>query len=215
MLSAGEGTEHSSGSFSGGKTINRKIQNVAKCQNVVLKTRAGFGGRKRPAFTHRNQTGAGSSFPLPAACCKPQPCCTQDSPGGFHPAGNLKLHVPNAPMSCKNESDLGLVGATRRGQTRGCQLRVLLPQSQGSAAVLTLSPVHPSTPPGSDWPKPSQVSPGAAPPPSATVSLHHPSSRRGRPDSSKVRWEQVLPLTGAASPRAPPPAAPHTHPHAR
>ncbi|XP_072209690.1 carbohydrate-responsive element-binding protein isoform X1 [Excalfactoria chinensis] len=38
---------------------------------------------------------------------------------------------------------------------------------------------------GSDWPKPSQVSPGAAPPPSTTISLHHPPSRRGRPDSSK------------------------------
>ncbi|XP_042735791.1 carbohydrate-responsive element-binding protein isoform X8 [Lagopus leucura] len=40
-------------------------------------------------------------------------------------------------------------------------------------------------PQGSDWPKPGQVSPGAAPPPGTTTSLHHPPSRRGRPDSSK------------------------------
>ncbi|XP_032304268.1 carbohydrate-responsive element-binding protein isoform X3 [Coturnix japonica] len=55
----------------------------------------------------------------------------------------------------------------------------------GSLRVPKVERLSPTLVCGSDWPKPSQVSPGAAPPPSATVSLHHPSSRRGRPDSSK------------------------------
>lgn len=44
---------------------------------------------------------------------------------------------------------------------------------------------------GSDWPKPGQVSPGAAPPPGTTISLHHPPSRRGRPDSSKMESRRI------------------------
>uniref|UniRef100_A0A8C2SXZ8 MLX interacting protein like n=1 Tax=Coturnix japonica TaxID=93934 RepID=A0A8C2SXZ8_COTJA len=61
----------------------------------------------------------------------------------------------------------------------------------GSLRVPKVERLSPTLVCGSDWPKPSQVSPGAAPPPSATVSLHHPSSRRGRPDSSKMENRRI------------------------
>ncbi|KAM9218682.1 LOW QUALITY PROTEIN: carbohydrate-responsive element-binding protein [Leptosomus discolor] len=44
---------------------------------------------------------------------------------------------------------------------------------------------------GSDWPKPSQASPGPTAGPGAGLSLHHPTSRRGRPDSSKTESRRI------------------------
>ncbi|KAF1517194.1 Carbohydrate-responsive element-binding protein, partial [Eudyptes sclateri] len=45
--------------------------------------------------------------------------------------------------------------------------------------------------PGSDWPKPSQASPGPAVRLGAGISLHHPVSRRGRPESSKMESRRI------------------------
>ncbi|XP_019326835.1 PREDICTED: carbohydrate-responsive element-binding protein [Aptenodytes forsteri] len=44
---------------------------------------------------------------------------------------------------------------------------------------------------GSDWPKPSQASPGPAVRLGAGISLHHPVSRRGRPESSKMESRRI------------------------
>ncbi|GAB0197934.1 carbohydrate-responsive element-binding protein [Grus japonensis] len=44
---------------------------------------------------------------------------------------------------------------------------------------------------GSDWPKPGQASPGPAVGLGAGISLHHPVSRRGRPESSKMESRRI------------------------
>ncbi|XP_075627759.1 carbohydrate-responsive element-binding protein isoform X4 [Balearica regulorum gibbericeps] len=45
--------------------------------------------------------------------------------------------------------------------------------------------------PGSDWPKPGQASPGPAVGLGAGITLHHPVSRRGRPESSKMESRRI------------------------
>ncbi|CAM9703913.1 unnamed protein product [Bubo scandiacus] len=61
----------------------------------------------------------------------------------------------------------------------------------GSLLVPKAERLSPTSACGSDWPKPSQASPGPTVGLGAGISLHHPLSRRGRPESSKMESRRI------------------------
>ncbi|KFU91558.1 Carbohydrate-responsive element-binding protein, partial [Chaetura pelagica] len=61
----------------------------------------------------------------------------------------------------------------------------------GALRVPKAERLSPTSACGSDWPKPSQASPGPAVGPSTGTTLHHPVSRRGRAEPSKVETRRI------------------------
>ncbi|NXI63909.1 MLXPL protein, partial [Anseranas semipalmata] len=61
----------------------------------------------------------------------------------------------------------------------------------GPLLVPKVERLSPTSACGSDWPKPGQASPGPAAGLGTGISLHHPVSRRGRPESSKMESRRI------------------------
>ncbi|XP_065587728.1 carbohydrate-responsive element-binding protein isoform X2 [Cyrtonyx montezumae] len=61
----------------------------------------------------------------------------------------------------------------------------------GPLRVPKVERLSPTSVCSSDWSNPGQVFPGAALPPGTTISLHHTTSHRGRPDSSKMESRRI------------------------
>ncbi|NWX42020.1 MLXPL protein, partial [Steatornis caripensis] len=61
----------------------------------------------------------------------------------------------------------------------------------GSLLVPKAEQLSPTSTCGDDWPKPGQASPGSAVGLGADISLHHPVSRRGRPEPSKMESRRI------------------------
>ncbi|XP_021271390.1 carbohydrate-responsive element-binding protein isoform X10 [Numida meleagris] len=170
-----------------------------------------FSTPKGPSPGERPKTKASSTKakrlpgpPVPPHLTVPNACLTQllatakqepalDAPHAHSPA--LMSVSPASPQS--SVPDVPAVFLPRAAQLSSAlppgsspSQEVPVPVMRAGAApepllVPKVERLSPTSVCGSDWPKPGQVTPGAAASPGTTISLHHSASRRGRPDSSK------------------------------
>ncbi|XP_054703106.1 carbohydrate-responsive element-binding protein isoform X3 [Grus americana] len=144
--------------------------------------------------------------PAPPHLAVPNPCLSQllttakqepalDAPGlmgtGLIPTSPVSPQstVPNVPaafLSRMAQLSPGLAPGSSPSQA------VPVPGTQpGPLLVPKAERLSPTSACGSDWPKPGQASPGPAVGLGAGISLHHPVSRRGRPESSKMESRRI------------------------
>ncbi|XP_010084079.1 PREDICTED: carbohydrate-responsive element-binding protein-like, partial [Pterocles gutturalis] len=96
--------------------------------------------------------------------------------------------VPAAFLSRMAQLSPGLAPGSRPSQ------EVPVPPAgtqPGPLLVPKAEKLSPTSTCGSDWPKPGQASPGPAVGLGTGTSLHHPVSRRGRPESSKMESRRI------------------------
>ncbi|NXV22369.1 MLXPL protein, partial [Cepphus grylle] len=140
----------------------------------------------------------------------PNPCLSQllttdkqepplDAPmgAGLMPASPVSpqsavTDVPAALLSRMAQLSPGLAPGSSSSQAVPVLVPVPLAGTQpGPLLVPKVERLSPTSACGDDWPKPSQASPGPAVRLSAGISLHHPVSRRGRPESSKMESRRI------------------------
>ncbi|XP_076210526.1 LOW QUALITY PROTEIN: carbohydrate-responsive element-binding protein [Aptenodytes patagonicus] len=146
--------------------------------------------------------------PAPPHLAVPNPCLTQllttakqepalDAPhlmgAGLMPASPVSPQsaVPDVPdtfLSRMAQLSPGLAPGSSPSQAVPVPLAGTQP---GPPLVPKAERLSPTSACGSDWPKPSQASPGPAVRLGAGISLHHPVSRRGRPESSKMESRRI------------------------
>ncbi|OXB56092.1 hypothetical protein ASZ78_007946 [Callipepla squamata] len=152
--------------------------------------------------------------PVPPHLTVPNACLTQLLATGEGQQGNQGCQCWDDLEPSRNQSSMshtckGLHSCLHPRPLRAAQLNLALspgsspsqevpvPVMRAGAApgplrvpkVEQLSPTSVCT--GSDWSNPGQVSPGAAPSPGTTISLHHTTSHRGRPDSNKMESRRI------------------------
>ncbi|XP_065503423.1 carbohydrate-responsive element-binding protein [Caloenas nicobarica] len=148
--------------------------------------------------------------PVPPPRAVPTPCLSQllttakqELPldathpmgAGLMPASPLSPQsavpdVPAAFLSRMAQLSPGLAPGSSPSQT--VPVPVPLAGTQpGPPLVPKAERLSPTSVCGSDWPKPGQASPGPAVGLGAGISLHHPVSRRGRPESSKMESRRI------------------------
>uniref|UniRef100_A0A663MQU9 MLX interacting protein like n=1 Tax=Athene cunicularia TaxID=194338 RepID=A0A663MQU9_ATHCN len=144
--------------------------------------------------------------PAPPHLAVPSPCLSQllttglvsDVHGVLAP--NLSLpsafsqqqsSVPEVPATFLSRM-AQLSSALSPGSSPSQAVPVPLAGTQpGSLLVPKAERLSPTSACGSDWPKPGQASPGPTVGLGAGISLHHPLSRRGRPESSKMESRRI------------------------
>ncbi|NXY80175.1 MLXPL protein, partial [Glareola pratincola] len=148
--------------------------------------------------------------PTPPRLAVPNPCLSQllttakqepalDAPiaTGLMPASPVSPQsaVPDVPATFLSRM-AQLSPGPAPGSSPSQAAPVLLPVSPagtqpGPLLVPKAERLSPTSAGGDDWPKPSQASPAPAVGLSAGISLHHPVSRRGRPESSKMESRRI------------------------
>ncbi|XP_064379574.1 carbohydrate-responsive element-binding protein isoform X1 [Dromaius novaehollandiae] len=147
--------------------------------------------------------------PMPPHLAVPNPCLTQllttakQEPALDAPRTHTAGLVPTSPASPQHS---GVSDVPSAFLPRMAQLSPgLAPGSSPSQAVLgplvgsqpgpllvpKVERLSPTLACGSDWPKPSQTSPGPTGGLSPGISLHHQAPRRGRPESSKMESRRI------------------------
>ncbi|XP_009998506.1 PREDICTED: carbohydrate-responsive element-binding protein [Chaetura pelagica] len=131
-----------------------------------------FGAKKEPALDAPHLMGAGL---VPTAPVSPQ---------------NSVSDVPATFLSRMTHLSPGLAPGSSPSQAAP---PAALPAGAqpGALRVPKAERLSPTSACGSDWPKPSQASPGPAVGPSTGTTLHHPVSRRGRAEPSKVETRRI------------------------
>ncbi|KAM6373135.1 carbohydrate-responsive element-binding protein [Pluvialis apricaria] len=103
--------------------------------------------------------------------------------------------VPDVPatfLSRMAQLSPGLAPGSSPSQAVPVRVPVPLAGTQpGPLLVPKVERLSPTSACGSDWPKPSQASPGPAAGLGTSISLHHPVSRRGRPESNKMESRRI------------------------
>ncbi|XP_075627757.1 carbohydrate-responsive element-binding protein isoform X2 [Balearica regulorum gibbericeps] len=149
--------------------------------------------------------------PAPPHLAVPNPCLSQllttakqepslDTPGlmgtGLIPTSPVSPQqstVPDVPatfLSRMAQLSPGLAPGSSPSQA--VPVPVPLAGTQpGPLLVPKAERLSPTSACGSDWPKPGQASPGPAVGLGAGITLHHPVSRRGRPESSKMESRRI------------------------
>ncbi|NXW33869.1 MLXPL protein, partial [Phaetusa simplex] len=100
--------------------------------------------------------------------------------------------VPAAFLSRMAQLSPGLAPGSSSSQAVPVLVPVPLAGTQpGPLLVPKVERLSPTSACGDDWPKTSQASPGPTVGLSTGISLHHPVSRRGRPESSKMESRRI------------------------
>ncbi|XP_074451699.1 carbohydrate-responsive element-binding protein isoform X3 [Larus michahellis] len=108
------------------------------------------------------------------------------------PQQSTVTDVPAAFLSRMAQLSPGLAPGSSSSQAVPVLVPVPLASTQpGPLLVPKVERLSPTSACGSDWPKPSQASPGPTVGLSAGISLHHPVSHRGRPESSKMESRRI------------------------
>ncbi|XP_009887195.1 PREDICTED: carbohydrate-responsive element-binding protein [Charadrius vociferus] len=150
--------------------------------------------------------------PVPPRLAMPNPCLSQllttakqepalDAPhpmdAGLMPMSPVSLQsaVPDVPATCLSRM-AQLSPGLAPGSSPSQAVQVLVPgplagTQPGPLLVPKAEQLSPTSACGSDWPKPSQASPGPAVGLGTGISLHHPVSRRGRSESNKVESRRI------------------------
>ncbi|KAM6242349.1 carbohydrate-responsive element-binding protein isoform 2-T2 [Porphyrio hochstetteri] len=136
------------------------------CLSQLLTT-----AKQEPALDAPRLMGTGL---MPAAPLSPQRSAVSDVPAAF-----LSRVAQLSPGLAPGSSPSQAVPVPHAGTHPG---PLLVPKAE------RLSPTSAC---GSDWPKPGQASPGPTLGPGTGVSLHHPASRRSRPESSKMESRRI------------------------
>uniref|UniRef100_A0A8C4PCW2 MLX interacting protein like n=1 Tax=Dromaius novaehollandiae TaxID=8790 RepID=A0A8C4PCW2_DRONO len=146
--------------------------------------------------------------PMPPHLAVPNPCLTQllttakqepalDAPrthtAGLVPTSPASPHsgvsdVPSAFLPRMAQLSPGLAPGSSPSQA---VLGPLVGSQPGPLLVPKVERLSPTLACGSDWPKPSQTSPGPTGGLSPGISLHHQAPRRGRPESSKMESRRI------------------------
>ncbi|KAM6110712.1 carbohydrate-responsive element-binding protein [Pterocles gutturalis] len=127
--------------------------------------------KQEPALDAPHPMGAGL---MPTSPVSPQQSTVPDVPAAF--------------LSRMAQLSPGLAPGSRPSQ------EVPVPPAgtqPGPLLVPKAEKLSPTSTCGSDWPKPGQASPGPAVGLGTGTSLHHPVSRRGRPESSKMESRRI------------------------
>nr|XP_013812162.1 PREDICTED: carbohydrate-responsive element-binding protein [Apteryx mantelli mantelli] len=127
--------------------------------------------KQKPALDTPHMHSAGLTPTSPAS---PQHSGVSDIPSAFLPR-LAQLNPELAPGSSPSQAVLGPLVGTQPGP-------LLVPKVERLSPTLAC---------GSDWPKPSQASPGPTGGLSPGISLHHQAPRRGRPESSKMESRRI------------------------
>ncbi|XP_050764990.1 carbohydrate-responsive element-binding protein [Gymnogyps californianus] len=153
--------------------------------------------------------------PAPPHLAVPNPCLSQlltaakqepalDAPRPMgaglmsaSPVSSQQSAVPEVPatfLSRMAQLSPGLAPGSSLSQAVPVPVPVPVPlvgTQPGPLLVPKAERLSPTSACGSDWSKPSQASPGSAVGLGAGISLHHPVSRRGRPESSKMESRRI------------------------
>ncbi|XP_064323701.1 carbohydrate-responsive element-binding protein isoform X2 [Phalacrocorax carbo] len=106
------------------------------------------------------------------------------------PQQSTVLDVPATFLSRMAQLSPGLASGSSPSQA--VPVPVLLAGTQPGPGLLPKAErLSPTSGCGSDWPKPSRASPGPTVRLGAGISLHHPVSRQGRPESSKTESRRI------------------------
>ncbi|KAK4812285.1 hypothetical protein QYF61_014071 [Mycteria americana] len=119
-------------------------------------------------------------------------CCPPDLPlpSAFSQQQSAVPDVPAAFLSRTAQLSPGLAPCSSPSQAAPVPLAGTQP---GPLLVPKAERLSPTSACGSDWPKPGQASLGPAVRLGTGISLHHPMSRQGRPESSKL-WDSLSPM---------------------
>ncbi|XP_010155962.1 PREDICTED: carbohydrate-responsive element-binding protein-like, partial [Eurypyga helias] len=162
--------------------------------------------KAKPGGTKVKRLPGPSTLPPPAV---PNPCLSQlltsakqelaqDAPcpmgAGLMPSSPVSLQstvpdVPAAFLPRMAQLSPGLAPGSSSSQAVPVPLVSTQP---GPLLVPKAEQLSPISACGSDWPKPSQDSPGPTMRLGTGISLHHPVSRRGRPESSKMESRRIM-----------------------
>ncbi|KAM9272421.1 LOW QUALITY PROTEIN: carbohydrate-responsive element-binding protein [Morus bassanus] len=148
--------------------------------------------------------------PAPPHLAVPSPCLSQllttakrkptlDAPhpmgAGLMPASPVspQTTVPDVPATFFSRmAQLSPGLAPGSSPSQAVPVPVPLAGTQpGPVLVPKAERLSPTSACGSDWPKPSQASPGPVVRLGTGISLHHPMSRQGRPESSKMESRRI------------------------
>ncbi|NXG90617.1 MLXPL protein, partial [Stercorarius parasiticus] len=136
------------------------------------------------------------SAPCPLAA-KQEPSLDAPMGAGLMPASPVSpqstvTDAPAAFLSRMAQLSPGLAPGSSSSQAVPVLVPVPLAGTQpGPLLVPKVERLSPTSACGDDWPKPSQASLGRTVGLSAGISLHHPVSRRGRPESSKMESRRI------------------------
>nr|XP_009678481.1 PREDICTED: carbohydrate-responsive element-binding protein isoform X4 [Struthio camelus australis] len=127
--------------------------------------------KQEPALDAMHTHSAAHVLTSPAS---PQHSGVSDVPSAFLPR-TAQLSPGLAPASSPSQAALGPLAGTQLGP-------LLVPKVERLSPTLAC---------GSDWPKPSQASPGPTGGLSHGISVHHQAPRQGRPESSKMESRRI------------------------
>ncbi|XP_074969066.1 carbohydrate-responsive element-binding protein isoform X6 [Phalacrocorax aristotelis] len=151
-----------------GPTTPPHLAMPSPCLSQLLTT-----AEQKPTLDAPHPMGSGL---MPASPVSPQQSTVPDVPATF--------------LSRMAQLSPGLASGSSPSQA--VPMPVLLAGTQPGPGLLPKAErLSPTSGCGSDWPKPSQASPGPTVRLGAGISLHHPVSRQGRPESSKTESRRI------------------------
>ncbi|XP_068765467.1 carbohydrate-responsive element-binding protein isoform X4 [Struthio camelus] len=149
-----------------GPPVSPRLAVPNPCLTQLLTT-----AKQEPALDAMHTHSTAHVLTSPAS---PQHSGVSDVPSAFLPR-TAQLSPGLAPASSPSQAALGPLAGTQLGP-------LLVPKVERLSPTLAC---------GSDWPKPSQASPGPTGGLSHGISVHHQAPRQGRPESSKMESRRI------------------------